>query len=99
MVRAKDEAQGRLWDKEIESPELEAAIELIMENQLDQATRRELGKARKTIKSVTEQYELEDGQRLRCGRYVITGKGRSGGGFEVPQWTKTTVGKITELDV
>ena len=98
MAKAKDEAQLKMWDKEIESPELEAAIELIMENELDQATRKELSKARKTIKSVTEQYELEDGQRLRCGRFVITGKGRSGGGFEVPQWAKTTVGKITELD-
>ena len=99
MAKAKDEAQLNMWDREIESPELEAAIELIMDNELDQATRKELGKARKTIKQVTEQYELEDGQRLRCGRFVITGKGRSGGGFEVPQWSKTTVGKITELDV
>jgi len=99
LAKAKEETQSRLWDKEIESPELEAAIQIIMDNELDQETRKKLSKARKTIKSVTEQYELEDGQRLRCGRFVITGKGRSGGGFEVPQWAKTTVGKITELDV
>ena len=99
MAKAKEESQSRLWDREIESPELEAAIQIIMDSEIDQETRKELGRARKTIKQVTEQYELEDGQRLRCGRFVITGKGRSGGGFSVPQWSKTTVGKITELGV
>ncbi len=91
------EAQESMWDKEIESPELEAAIEMIMENQPDADTRKELAKARKTVKAVTEQYDLEDGQRLRVGRFVIEGKARGGGGFEVPTWRKVTVGKITEL--
>ena len=99
MSKAKDEAQLNMWDREIESPELENAIQIIMDNELDQETRKALSHARKTIKAVTEQYGLEDGQRLRCGRFVITGKGRSGGGFSVPQWSKTTVGKITEMDV
>jgi hypothetical protein len=94
----KEDTQSKLWDRTIESPELESAIELIMDNKLDPETQTAVNAARKTIKQLTEQYELTDGQRLRVGRYVIHGKQRAGGGFNVPTWSKTTVGNITELE-
>ena len=95
-MAAKKDSQTQLFDRTIESAELEAALELIMEWK-DRWELKELAAARKTIKEVTEQHKLADGERLRIGQFVITGKARAGGGFEVPEWHKVTVGTIADI--
>lgn len=91
----REDSQAGLFDREIESDELEGAIEDYLNTQEDAKAN---AKAKKTIKSVTEQYDLREGERLRVGRFVIVGKRRSGGGFEVPAWSKVTAGKINPVD-
>lgn len=94
MAKVKDEAQAQLFDRTIENPELEEAIEKMLE--LGEAAK-EYAAARKPVKAITETLNLKDGERVRIGRYVITGRERSGGGFDVKSWTKTTIGSIAEL--
>lgn len=92
-----EQAQTTIFDKTIESPEVEEAIETLMAAKA-YAKEHEVGKAQKLVKALAEQYDLQDGERLRCGAYVITGKRRGGGGFEVPVWEKTGVGRIDSLN-
>ena len=97
MATAKKDPQAGAFDRTIESPELEAAVDLIVSWREEHGDElKEVAHARATIKAVTEQYALQDGERLRVGRFVITGKLRSGGGFEVPSWSKVVPGEIEE---
>jgi len=93
MAACKDN-QSSMFDRTIESEEIAAAIEVIPgisrgrhdegdpEGAEDRADHR-------------RGYDLKDGERLRCGGYIVTGKSR--GGFSVPTWEKVTVGTITDL--
>jgi hypothetical protein len=93
-VPPREDNQGGLWDRTIESPEIEQAIEDMLAAQ--DAYRAYL-KARKVVRTVVEEYALADGERLRCGAYVLSGKERGGGGFEVPVWKKVTLGGVQAL--
>lgn len=50
------------------------------------------------IADKAEHYQLAEGQRLRVGEFIVTGKKRAGGGFEIPAWEKITVGSIKRAD-
>jgi hypothetical protein len=89
-------AQGNIFDRTIESPEIEEAIETLMRAR-EYAKGHGVGKAKKLVASLVEQYALEDGERLRVGQYVVTGRKRAGGGFEVPTWEKTGIGAIDSI--
>lgn len=93
----KPDAQTGLFDRTIEWPELEDAIETLVTARED-GTLKAISKARALVKAVVEDHALQDGERLRCGAFVITGRERAGGGFEVPTWSKVTVGAIVSLD-
>jgi hypothetical protein len=42
-------------------------------------------------------FHEERGARIRVGEFVLTAKPRSGGGFEVPEWTSAVVAKQERL--
>lgn len=90
-MAGKRDLQMGLSDRSIEAPEVEEALERLMTAK-ENGTLKALTKARKTIKAVAETYKLEDGERVRCGEFVIIGRSRSGGGIEVPTWEKVVVG-------
>lgn len=93
---ASQDMQGGLWDREIENAKLEDAL-ATLENADNKAIAKRMRKAKALVKEVIEAEKLTDGERLRCGGYVVEGKGRSGGGIEVPMWSKVTAGKIKAL--
>ena len=93
----KPEPQTGLFDRTIEDPELESFLEDLYSEEV-QAAHETFKKAHKAVYDKLNQMTLEDGEKVRCGQFLVVGKQRSGGGFEVPQWTKTGIGKITRLD-
>lgn len=93
-MATKEDAQGGLWDREIESPEIEEAITRMFSNR---EAAKEYGKAREAIRRIIEEFNLGETERVRCGPYVIHGRARAGGGFSVPTWAKVGIGEITEL--
>ena len=92
-----EDAQAGAFDKTIEDPEIEDAVATLIDAKRYMKDHK-VGKARKAVKSLVEQYELEDGQRIRVGGFVITTKSSAGGGFEVPTWEKTTIGTMGPID-
>lgn len=93
-----EEAQTRLFDRTVENPELEAAIADFMEQRAElKEPLKELRATKKTLDGLVESVALQDDERLRCGRFVIYGKARAGGGFEVPEWRKVFAGKIEDI--
>jgi hypothetical protein len=76
-MTTKQDAQTGLWDREVEGvPELNDAIEAMLENE---EAAKGYSKAKGQVKKFVETLELKDGERVRIGQYVITGRGRSGG--------------------
>ncbi len=88
MPRRKD-SQGGLFDRTIENPDLAASLAYLDDHRM---YIKGIAEAQKVIKEAQEALELEDGERVRCGDYIITGKSRRGGGFAVPTWSKITMG-------
>lgn len=58
-----------------------------------EGNKRALSGARKlykeTIENICRERSLGSDGRIRVGRYVVTTVRRAGGGFEVPDWSKT----------
>lgn len=90
------EAQVGLWDREIEDQDLEYALSVIRDHD-NRAIVREVNGARKAIKAALARVELREGERLRCGRFVLVGTLRTGGGIEIPAWESVGVSAVVEL--
>lgn len=99
MARTKAEPQRSLptFDRTIEDPELEMFLEDLHSEEVQDAAKR-FKKAHKAVYDKLNQMTLEDGEKVRIGEFLVTGKRRAGGGFEVPTWEKTGIGSITRLD-
>lgn len=49
----------------------------------------------KEVKRIAiEVHDIKPEETLRCGEYVIPGVQRRGGGFQVREWERTTIGRI-----
>lgn len=96
MTSMQADPQSAMWEKEVESEALEDALATILDDDNKQIVKR-VTKARRVVKQAVEDAKLEDGERLRCGPFVITGKARNGGGFEVPAWESVVAGSVSEL--
>ena len=97
MVTATKDAQVALWDREIEGENGEAIAAQIAIMFKNEDAAKAYRHARNEMIKVVKVLDLADGERLRCGDFVITGKARAGGGFEVPVWESVTVGRIRQL--
>lgn len=90
-----DDPQGQLFDRVIDDEALEAAVARFLDTK---TLAKQHAKARKTLYDrLNELPALEDGERIRIGRFVVEGKARAGGGFTVPKWESTGIGAIAEL--
>lgn len=94
MPRAR-EPQSGLFDREIESPELEGALETL-ERLADAAA--EIRAAQKVLGGIKASLEIKDGERIRCGAFILTGAARNGGGFEVPAWSGVTIASYERVE-
>jgi hypothetical protein len=102
-----DDQQG-LWDEEVDDEALEDALVTINGFNMQLAIFKEryatknVAAARKLVKETVEayarQHELHGGERLRVGRFVVHTTPRSGGGFEVPRWSKVLMGSFELLE-
>lgn len=95
MARTSEEPQKNMFDRTIDDIALEEACDTFL--QMRQKAK-SYGKAKKKLYELLNGLELKDGERVRIGRFVVTGKERRGGGIEVPQWTKTGIGSVSALD-
>lgn len=86
--------QPGLFDRTLEMPELEEHLERWLETK---EAAKQHADANRKIKTIAETLAIQDGERVRVGGYVITGKARNGGGFEVPTWEKVTVGAVADV--
>lgn len=91
MPRTTRDPKPRLWDRELEDPELEQIIEEYMDSR--EAAKSAVAAAA-ALKAKLK--ALADGDRIRCGEFVITGKARNGGGFEVPAW-QSVAGRVERV--
>lgn len=99
MARKAKNSQIGLWDRQIEGENGEAIatqVAIMFENE---GAAKAYGRAKRQMIEIVKGLDLADGERLRCGDFVITGKARAGGGFEVPTWESVTVGDIRQLPV
>ena len=99
-TKVKEDEQTGLWDREIEDGEFEELIRDLRndeEDELFQARVKGYRALRRQVKEKCDLHNLHSEERLRVGPYVVTGMERNGGGFNVPSWTSTIVGGITEL--
>lgn len=88
-----DEQADFVRDRHLEDPELEQALQDLLEYQ-DEA--KDYRKLRKWVKSTIEGHEFPAGTRVVVGRFVIEMRHRAGGNIHIPFWEKTTIGKISE---
>lgn len=97
MTTATKDAQAGFEDKTIEDGELEAALETMYHAKDDDVFRarvKKLNAAKKRVSESLQFHGIVDGQRLRCGEFILTGKARNGGGFSVPAWESIVAGGI-----
>lgn len=94
-IKAEESAQSAMWDREVDVPGLEEALDRA---EKAKAPAKEYTKARRDLKALLGEVALQDGERVRVGRFVLTGKARNGGGFEIPAWTSIVVGGVQALD-
>lgn len=86
----REDPQSGMFDHVIEDADLEGAIgEWLAYSK----ARTEINAIAKRIRDAKERIGIggmKDGDRVRCGKYTFEVKARSGGGFEMPEWS--TVG-------
>lgn len=90
-----EEPQKSMFDRVIDDENLEAACDNYMQMK---AKAKAFGKSKKKLYELVNGLELKDGERVRIGRFVVTGRARSGGGITVPIWSKTGIGSVSALD-
>lgn len=96
----REDQQSGLFDRVYDVGETELA-QLEANIRTDESTKKaakENRKARAAIKTFCKGLDLKDGERVRIGRFVVTGRARNGGGFEIPAWESVTVKSIQALD-
>lgn len=80
---------------------VEAAIAEFIATRAE-GNKRALSGARKlykeTVENICRERSLGSDQRIRVGRYVVTTVRRAGGGFEVPDWSKTLPKGYSRID-
>lgn len=94
MATASADPQSGLFDKVVQSPEIEGLIDSMQENR---EAHKAFTKANKGLNDFIDEsaIDLKPGARIRIGRYVVTTRSRAGGGFQVPAWEKSTaIGSI-----
>ncbi len=91
MATAKKDAQSAFFDREVEDPVLEEAAETVLKTELTVSVRK-YNKAKRTMKARVKANNLQDGERLRCGAYIIDGKERAGSAPQFDDW-RVVVGK------
>lgn len=96
-AKAKPDPQGGLFDRTIEDPELEAALEDLESDDV-QAGFKAYKTAHKAVYDRINLIELKPDDKVRVGRFIVTGKERRGGGFSIEPWTKTGIGSITRIE-
>jgi hypothetical protein len=89
-----DDPQSGLFDRVIENEALEASCARYL---FTKPGAKDHGKAKRKLYEMLNAVEVKPGERVRIGRFVIAGKARKGGGFEVPVWERTGIGSVTEL--
>lgn len=94
-MNSREDAQSAMWDREVEIEGLEEALD---KAEKAKGPARTYTAARRDLKALLKGIELQDGERVRCGRFVITGKARAGGGFDIPAWETVVVGEVRALD-
>lgn len=94
MAVKTNEPQAGFWDREIEAPEVEEAIERMLANE---EAHKQYAKDRRAVSELVEVQDLKEGERLRVGQHIIVGRRRSGGGFDVPTWSKASIGRIESV--
>jgi len=92
-----DNAQGTLFDRQVvDPPELILdAFETVLAHR---DIVREYNAAKRTIAAYGKEIEIQDEEQVLVGRFVIKGRARNGGGFEVPAWESVSVDEIRAID-
>lgn len=85
MADVKADPQGNMFDREVFDAELEAVCR-ILEDEANKKSQKALNLARKSFKEKVKALEMNPGERVRCGDFVLTGRGMSGGGFTTEKW-------------
>jgi len=94
MPAAKQEPQKGLFDRVIEDEKLERAIARFIETKEPAKVHAEAKKLLNAALNEAELTDIEDGEKIRVGAFLIEGRKRAGGGFEVPAWEKNGIGRI-----
>jgi hypothetical protein len=91
--------QRHMDERQIEDLEFEEALAELLDAKEDEEFKERLkglSKAKRIVRDKCQHYLLQDKELLRCGRFVVQGKARNGGGFEVPAWESVIPGDISE---
>jgi hypothetical protein len=94
MAKATDDPQTNLFDRVLDDEALEAACARFV---FTKQGAKDHGKAKRKLYETLNALAIGPTERVRIGRFVVTGKARKGGGFEVPPWEKIGIGSIKEL--
>jgi len=84
-MAVRDDPQRGMFDRELDDSGLEAFIDTIMQTQ---AEAKQYAGAKRGVKKRLEKLGvgLGDGERVRVGRFVMTGRAYQGGDIEIPPW-------------
>lgn len=108
MTNQREDGQSGFFEHVVTDDELEAACAKIADDDLRETVkgyeaavtlRREKVRAMKDI--LIDKFGegvFETGARIRVGRYVLTVKNRTGGGFEMPEWESVGVSSQVSAD-
>jgi hypothetical protein len=97
MATAKPDPQSNMFDRTIEDPELEAALDELYSEET-KAAYKAYRDAHKKVYTRLNDIKIGINERVRVGMYIVPGKELRGGGFEIPAWTKTGIGTITRIE-
>jgi len=92
-----DNAQGTLFDRQIINPPetILDAFETILANR---DAVREFNAAKRAVSAYGKEIGIQDEEQVLVGRFVIKGRARNGGGFEVPAWESVSIDEIRAID-
>lgn len=89
--------QGGFYDRTVEDEEFAKLLEdkhWLDNDQEFRAGRRKFNVLAKRIKAKIQEHDLQDAERLRAGRFIVTGRARQGGGYEIGAWHAVGVARI-----
>lgn len=105
MAGPKDDEQAGLWDLELDDKELEAACATLLDDKNREVMKKMTAAGnlrREKIRALEAQIRdtvgedafEANGARVRVGKYVIAVTTRTGGGFEIPEWSSIGVSSV-----